>query len=313
VELIQEIGSYAGFAAVIGLAVLSALYFSQARDVRRLRDWAGRAPERDAEARSRVAAAGQARVSTPAQQQPAAVGSGNNVGAATPAGTAAKAGAAVGAGAAGSQPLRGGPPARPGVPTGAAAAARGGSSGQHTQVLGASSNGGGPHGERWYRRLDARYIVLIVAGVLVVGGGIAFGATQLLSSDSGGGGGSGTSAGQGDKLDDEKAAEEKPKAPAIKPADVKVAVFNGTLTTGLGKETGDKLLSLGFAEPLVNQAPEEGFKAESVVFYANGKKREARFVAKKLKISNIEPIDELFAGLVTDEDVVVVIGQNSVQ
>jgi len=50
VHLIQEIGSYAGFAAVVGLAVLSALYFSQARDVKRLRDWAGRAPERAAEA-----------------------------------------------------------------------------------------------------------------------------------------------------------------------------------------------------------------------------------------------------------------------
>jgi len=45
-EVIQEIGSYAGFAAVVGLAVLAALYFSQARDVRRLREWAGRSPER---------------------------------------------------------------------------------------------------------------------------------------------------------------------------------------------------------------------------------------------------------------------------
>jgi len=45
-EIIEQIGSYAGLAAVLGLAVLSALYFSQARDVRRLREWAGRAPER---------------------------------------------------------------------------------------------------------------------------------------------------------------------------------------------------------------------------------------------------------------------------
>jgi len=45
-EIVQEIGSYAGFAAVVGLAVLSALYFSQARDVKRLREWAGRAPDR---------------------------------------------------------------------------------------------------------------------------------------------------------------------------------------------------------------------------------------------------------------------------
>ena len=48
-EIIQEIGSYAGLAAIVGLAVLSALYFSQARDVRRLRDWAGKAPERTSE------------------------------------------------------------------------------------------------------------------------------------------------------------------------------------------------------------------------------------------------------------------------
>lgn len=48
-ELIKEIGAYAGLGAFLGLAVLSLLYFSQARDVRRLRDWAGRAPERDAE------------------------------------------------------------------------------------------------------------------------------------------------------------------------------------------------------------------------------------------------------------------------
>src|SRR5688572_25154380 len=48
-DVIQEVGSYAGFAAVVGLAVLAALYFSQARDVRRLREWAGRAPERAAE------------------------------------------------------------------------------------------------------------------------------------------------------------------------------------------------------------------------------------------------------------------------
>ena len=36
-------------AAFLGLAILALLYFSQARDVRRLRDWAGRAPERAVE------------------------------------------------------------------------------------------------------------------------------------------------------------------------------------------------------------------------------------------------------------------------
>ncbi|MFL5867415.1 MAG: hypothetical protein ACJ766_10005, partial [Thermoleophilaceae bacterium] len=48
-HIVQEIGAAAGLAAVVGLAVLSALYFSQARDVKRLREWAGRAPERAAD------------------------------------------------------------------------------------------------------------------------------------------------------------------------------------------------------------------------------------------------------------------------
>jgi hypothetical protein len=49
VELVERVGSYVGFAAFLGLAILALLYFSQARDVRRLRDWAGRAPERAVE------------------------------------------------------------------------------------------------------------------------------------------------------------------------------------------------------------------------------------------------------------------------
>jgi LytR cell envelope-related transcriptional attenuator len=49
VNLIKDIGALAGLLSFLGLAVLSLLYFSQARDVKRLRDWAGRAPERDAE------------------------------------------------------------------------------------------------------------------------------------------------------------------------------------------------------------------------------------------------------------------------
>src|SRR3954471_19072204 len=48
-QILKYIGSYAGLGAVVGLAVLSALYFSQARDVKRLREWAGRAPERTSE------------------------------------------------------------------------------------------------------------------------------------------------------------------------------------------------------------------------------------------------------------------------
>lgn len=55
-ELIKEIGAFAGLAAFIGLALLAMLAFSQARDIRRLREWAGSAPERDSERKDSTSA-----------------------------------------------------------------------------------------------------------------------------------------------------------------------------------------------------------------------------------------------------------------
>lgn len=56
-ELITKIGAFAGLAAFFGLAVLALLAFTQGRDIRRLREWAGSAPERDAEKKETTSAA----------------------------------------------------------------------------------------------------------------------------------------------------------------------------------------------------------------------------------------------------------------
>jgi hypothetical protein len=53
-DILLNFGAIAGFAGIIGLAVLAMLYFSQARDVRRLREWAGREPERAGEVELRA-------------------------------------------------------------------------------------------------------------------------------------------------------------------------------------------------------------------------------------------------------------------
>ena len=45
-DLIERIGAILGLAAFLGLAILVLLVIQQARDVRRLRNWAGQAPER---------------------------------------------------------------------------------------------------------------------------------------------------------------------------------------------------------------------------------------------------------------------------
>ncbi|MHB8243652.1 MAG: hypothetical protein ACYDHN_16910, partial [Solirubrobacteraceae bacterium] len=67
---LTQVGAIAAFAAIVGIAVLSLLVFSQGRELKRLREWAGRAPERDADIEQRVAAAAAARMQ---QQAPGTV------------------------------------------------------------------------------------------------------------------------------------------------------------------------------------------------------------------------------------------------
>src|SRR5438094_10656055 len=69
---VEKYGAYVGIAAFFGLAVLSLLYFAQAREVKRLREWAGRAPERAAELEEAVAAHAQEARRAPAAPAPVA-------------------------------------------------------------------------------------------------------------------------------------------------------------------------------------------------------------------------------------------------
>lgn len=55
-KVIEQIGAFAGLAAFLGLAVLALLSFTQGRDIRRLREWAGSAPERDSERKEATSA-----------------------------------------------------------------------------------------------------------------------------------------------------------------------------------------------------------------------------------------------------------------
>jgi hypothetical protein len=56
VRVIEQIGAFAGLAAFLGLGVLALLSFTHGRDIRRLRDWAGSAPERDTERKETTSA-----------------------------------------------------------------------------------------------------------------------------------------------------------------------------------------------------------------------------------------------------------------
>jgi hypothetical protein len=68
--IVQDVGAAAGLAAGVGLAVLSALYVSQARDVKRLREWAGGAPERPGPGVTTVPHARQTAIVPPRRRRP---------------------------------------------------------------------------------------------------------------------------------------------------------------------------------------------------------------------------------------------------
>src|SRR3954468_17402773 len=135
-DRIEKYGAICGYAAILGLAVLSLLYFAQAREVKRLREWAGRAPERDADLQQRVIADAQRRAQIQATPAPAQR---------PPAGAPAT-GAAPRPGNGGAQPA----PAQPGAPgkpaVAAPAATAAGAAAAAAAAAGGSQTKGGPGG-----------------------------------------------------------------------------------------------------------------------------------------------------------------------
>jgi hypothetical protein len=163
----------------------------------------------------------------------------------------------------------------------------------------------------WYKRLLAspRYLVLAIAGVLILGGGAAFGVSQLTKSDSGTSGGapaaqSGGSSSSGSKP---SGGTSSSSTKAIDPKKVTVAVLNGTTVPGLAAQLGDKIQGFGFQLGNVTNGTDQQ-RAESAVLYAPGHAREAAAVARRLNIGQRERIDSQTQGLAGDAAVVVIAG-----
>jgi hypothetical protein len=308
VEAIQQIGSYAGFAAVVGLAVLSALYFSQARDLRRLREWAGRAPDREASPRSAAEPRGasaaperQSQVSGAAAGGDALAGQGTAAASARPVEARGRATAT-----ALSQPpaSQSGTPA----PTGPPAPASVGSSAARRSPLRATPNGApagparsvGEPRRSSERSLSLRYVVLAVVGALIV---IAAGTFAVGLLD-----------GREESAPPQRAntpgAPRQPAAPGA-PSSVTFSVLNGTGVDGLGKQVADELEATGYRRGNVTNASEQ--KAESVVLYAGGARADAFAVAREIEVSQTEPIDASSQVLAGDASVVVVAGADRAQ
>lgn len=312
-EVIQQIGAYTGFAAVIGLAVLSALYFSQARDLRRLREWAARMSasggRAGAESGSQIAAGderpGQERVASP-------TGAGASV-PATDAGAASVAAYRTGSGeAAGATGLGTGAPAPSAQlglrlpsrtsealsPAGGAPAAgnAGGAPLPRRTASAPRAGNGGPATQRTDRS-SLPYVVLAVVGALIVVGAGAFaigliGGTEGPAPEVTAGGSTGS---PGAPLPDPRS-----------PASVTFSVLNGTGVAGQAKQVADELEAAGYRRGNVTNAGAR--KAESVVLYNQGARPEALAVARRLGITQTEAIDSASQTLAGDASVVVVVG-----
>ena len=169
-----------------------------------------------------------------------------------------------------------------------------------------------PRGEAqrrpWYRRLFAspRYVVLLVAGLLIVGGGAAFGVTQLLGPDE-------PATTQGGSPGAEGAGKGKGgRAASVDPASVTVSVLNGTRIPGLAAQVGDKIEGEGFQLGNVTNSSDQQ-RAESAVLFAPGAEREAIAVGRRLDIAQREPVDPESQALGGDATVVVVVGADQTQ
>jgi hypothetical protein len=248
-EVIKDIGAFAGLAAFFGVAVLALLSFTQGRDIRRLRDWAGSAPERDTERKESTSAAAAERAEEMRRLEEAR----------TEEREAAE--------------LR--------------------------ETRRERREAGLPELTRSERlrmalstedRSPLMYVAAFLAVVLVVGG-IAYTVTGGFGGDGGKNGGGGK------------------QSKGLHPAEIEVAVLNGTATEGLAGEYGDKVESKGFQ--LGNVTNTESAQELSAVMFKPNNGRAAQKVAKSLNIPRVQPMSEEVARLGEGAPVAVVVGEDS--
>lgn len=250
--MIEQIGAFAGLAAFLGLAILALLSFTHGRDIRRLRDWAGSAPERDAERKESTSAVAAQRAEELRALEEARTAEHEAV-------------------AMREERRRRREAGLPEMTRG--------------ERIRERLSGGGD------RLSHPLYLVAIFAVFVVVVAGVAY---LVLSGgdEQTGGGKSGRQA-----------------AAKIKPAEVEVAVLNGTAVPGLAATFGDSVEGKGFELGAVGNS--DASFAESVVMFATGHKPEAKVVAKRLSIDKVRPMTAEVEERAEGAKVVVVAGEDN--
>lgn len=147
-----------------------------------------------------------------------------------------------------------------------------------------------PH-PRWRRFVTSvtqpRVLVAIGLAALLLGAAAIFVSQQLLSNDGG---------------------PTNSHVARINPADVTVAVLNGTSVNGLAGKVGSDIQASGYTLGAVtNTAPD--YK-QTVVMYADKQKPAAQKVAGDIGVKKVSELDRDLRDLVGDADVVVIAGED---
>ncbi len=258
-HIIERIGSFAGLAAFIGLTILALLSFAHGRDLRRLRDWAGSAPEREQErmAQTQTIAAQRAEELRELEESRTAEHD-----------------------AIAEREVR-----------------------RQRREEGLPELTRGERLKQWFSGFGeslsrpALLAVLFVVFLLVIGG-VAYAVLNNGSSESSGGKG-GHNGGSGKQV----------KVKSVPPADIEVAVLNGTSSTGLAATWGDLVEEKGFELGTVTNSEAE--YETSVVMFKQGRKPEAKEVAKRLGVEKIEKMNTEVAGVSGNAKVSVVVGEDN--
>ncbi len=99
-----------------------------------------------------------------------------------------------------------------------------------------------------------------------------------------------------------------PRVGAINPADVEVAVLNGTSINGLAGKVASDIEASGYTVGAITNTTPGVEKTE--VFYAKHQKRAAQQVARDLGVNRVDPLERALRELAAGADVVVIAGED---
>jgi hypothetical protein len=147
-------------------------------------------------------------------------------------------------------------------------------------------------------------VIVIVVLVLSLGGGKG---KSTASTAGGTASGSTTQTGAQGKTSTQRSTTTNAAA-TTSPAQLSVAVLNGTTTTGLAHHVSEELAQRGYSKAAALTGQPPGANQVTTVQYTSGHSADAQSVAHALGVSQAQPIEGTVASLAPSATVVVIVG-----